>query len=163
PAAPGGASIPALLTRIDGVSISSSTCWREARSVTSARRMPSPSRTSMPTTVAPSAASALVQTGPRFPSAPVTTAPPPRRPSARIVAELAGSGGLGQRRRVALGAFCLRQELLEVLEGQRGVLGERVAEHAANHVVELVRRQPVAGRLQRQVLGAEDVPGGKRG
>src|SRR5581483_542126 len=144
--------MPALLTRTPGVPTSASTRSSEARSVTSARRTPSPSRTSIPTTVAPASASARVHTGPRFPSAPVTTATRPRRPSDIIA---------GKRRAGVLQRLD-RQGLVEVLEGQRLVLPQRVAQRASDHVVELVRRQPVARRLQHQILAPEHVAGRER-
>src|SRR4051812_47485279 len=159
PASPGGASIPALLTRTEGVPIWSRTPASAARSVTSAWMIPSPpSRTSIPYTVAPSLASVEVQTGPRFPSAPVTTATRPFRPSAAIIAALLRAGVLQVRGSRPRGG----EQLLEVLARQLRVLCERVAQDAADDVVQLVRRQPVAWRLEREILAAEHVAGGER-
>ena len=74
----GGWSIPALLTRIDGVPNRSRTAASAARSVTSAGSTPGASRHVEPDDgLRPRASSASVHTGPSFPSAPVTIATRP--------------------------------------------------------------------------------------
>src|SRR5690349_210633 len=146
---PGGTSMPALLTRTDGAPPSSArTRSSEARSVTSARTTPSASRTSRRTTVIPAPARTSHQTGPRVPSAPVTTATRPASVSALI------AGRHGERRR-------LGDQLVQVLERERRVGGDRVAQRPADQPVDLVGRQAVARRLQREVLAPEDVARGQ--
>src|SRR3989441_6690849 len=158
----GGKSIPALLTRTDGAACSRTTRSRTRRSASRSRTSAcsirsgesgGAGRTSIPTTTIPASTSADDQTGPSLPSAPVTMATRPARPSALIVAAQRDAGRLEG----------FRQQLLEVLEGERRVLAERVAERAADHVLQLVGRKPVARRLEREVLPAQDVPGRKRG
>src|SRR5438093_6654797 len=155
--APGGTSMPALLTSTVGVPCSAATSLRrrssDPRSVTSPWKTPSPSRISTPTTVAPASASAAVQTGPSVPSAPVTTAMWPSRRSALIFAAQRRAGRLER----------IGEQILEVLERQRRILRDRMAQRAPDHGVQLVRRQPVAGRLQPQVLAAQHVARGERG
>jgi len=51
-----------------------------------------------------------------------------------------------------------RQALLQELEGQRLVLANGAAQLRPEHALELVGRQPVAWRLQRHIVLAEDVP-----
>src|SRR2546425_2357750 len=158
----GGKSIPALLTRTDGAACSRTTRSRTRRSASRSRTSAcsirsgesgGAGRTSIPTTTIPASTSADDQTGPSLPSAPVTMATRPARPSALIVAAQRDAGRLEG----------FRQQLLEVLEGERRVLPERVAERAADDVLQLVGRKPVARRLEREVLPAQDVPGRKRG
>src|SRR5215211_3029105 len=158
-AASGGWSIPALLTSTSGApssAIRSRTASSEARSVTSpcSRRhagSDSPSdRTSMPTTRAPAPARALTQTGPSFPSAPVTMA---SEPSSGRSSDIERTVGAGRD---------LRDGLLQQLEGERRLLVHRLAQRSAEEALDLVRRQPIARRLGGDVRGAEHVPGGKR-
>src|SRR5262245_3303589 len=138
--------MPALLTSTAGAPTSASTRSSAARSVTSACTTSSPSWTSSPTTRAPAPASAAVHTGPRFPSAPVTTARRPARPSALI----GRAHGRALRRP--------RDQLLEVVEREGRVLGDRVAQRAADHRVELVRgKAAVRRRLQSEILSGERV------
>src|SRR5712692_6860729 len=162
PPGAGAKSIPALLTRTEGAACSPTTRSRtrrsDARSRTSACsiRAEEPAgggRTSIPTTTIPAPSSADDQTGPRLPSAPVTMATRPARPSALIAAAQRDAGRLE-------GSW---KELLEVLEGERRVLAQRVAERTADDVLQLVGRKPVARGLEREVLSAQDVPGRKRG
>ena len=88
----------------------------------------------MPTTRAPASVSAWVQTGPRLPSAPVTTA------SAAV--ERALSRHVGRRTRPA--PWRPRQRLFQQLERERLILGDGMPQRAPDEPVELVRRQAVA-------------------
>src|SRR5437764_6757064 len=155
-AASGGWSMPALLTKTVGGPTSAAMRSRAvasaAGSVTSAISMrcaapASPSRTSIPTTVAPASASARVHTGPRLPSAPVTTA---TWPSSRKSVVIPGVGGRIGR----LGELLVKQ-----LERQRAVRGHGMAQRPADEAVELVGRHAVPGALHADVLGRERVPG----
>src|SRR5436190_18184844 len=155
----GGWSMPALATSTRGApGNSAATRSSAARSVTSARassnRPPTSARsssapaseTSTPTTSAPAEASVRTQTGPSCPRAPVTTASSPA--SAGSVAIRPGAG-----------RHALRDLRLEQLERQRAVGGQRMAQRAPDHAIELVGRQPVAGGLGHDVLLAQHVPG----
>src|SRR4051812_6426607 len=147
--ASGGWSMPALLTStVGGRSSPSRTASSAARSVTSA------SSTSMPITSAPACASASHQIGPSLPRAPVTSATSPA--SAPCIGRRLARGSVavagGQRRAVAR---------LDDLEGQRVVAHERPAQAMADEALELVGRQSVARRLEREVALAQDVPGGQ--
>src|SRR4051794_11659330 len=148
--------MPALFTSTDGVPRSASTRSRTSMSapasVTSAssrRAQPAPGSagcTSIPTTVAPAAARAAVQAGPRLPRAPATTATRPVRSNSPFIS----ADARGDERRRLLGE-------LEGLERERLVRGDRLQQPAADDRVERVRRKPPARRLQRDVVEAQDV------
>src|SRR4051794_5602262 len=136
----GGWSMPALLTSTSGAPMRSRSSRSASPSVTLATSTPSPGCRSMRTTRIPAPSSAAHHTGPRFPDAPVTTASLPR--SSVLIR--------GRQR-----AFELL--LLEQLEGEGHLLDERMPQLPTDDAVELVRRQPVARRLEREILALQHV------
>ena len=90
---------------------------------------------SRPMTVAPASSSACAQTGPRLPSAPVTTA---TRPSSRNRSVM---------KRVQLDSGGGRGRPSDELERQRLVRADVAAERLADDLIEAIGRQAVAGLL----------------